>query len=179
MSDGEIQSQLRVAGDRGSGYFAGAAVEGIAAAALSTALSASLTDSSVVNAWQRRGRDWQDWCLADRRPQTCLARPFGSQRLAARGSIGLCIGRSVGWEDPVQTERVVRLFRNGRNQAVRIPRDLELPGNEALLHKEGDRLIVEPMPRKSLLDLLASWTPLAEEFPDIDADLEPLKDVNL
>lgn len=29
--------------------------------------------------------------------------------------------------------RQVRLFRNGRNQAVRIPRKLELPGNEALL----------------------------------------------
>ena len=79
----------------------------------------------------------------------------------------------------MQTERVVRLFRNGRNQAVRIPRDLELPGSEALIHKEGDRLIVEPMPRKSLLELLASWTPLAEELPDIDADLEPLEDVNL
>jgi antitoxin VapB len=78
----------------------------------------------------------------------------------------------------VQTERIVRLFRNGRNQAVRIPRDLELPGREALLHKEGDRLIVEPMPRPSLLELLATWTPLDEEFPEID-DLEPVEDVNL
>jgi antitoxin VapB len=78
----------------------------------------------------------------------------------------------------VQTERIVRLFRNGRNQAVRIPRDLELPGNEALLRKEGDRLIVEPMPRPSLLEIIATWTPLDEEFPDIE-DLEPLDDVNL
>lgn len=75
-------------------------------------------------------------------------------------------------------ERVVRLFRNGRNQAVRIPRDLELPGSEALLRKEGDRLIVEPMPRRSLLEVLASWAPLDEEFPDIDT-LEPIEDVNL
>ena len=78
----------------------------------------------------------------------------------------------------MQTERVVRLFRNGRNQAVRIPRDLELPGSEALLRKEGDRLIVEPMPRKSLLELLSTWSPLEEEFPDVD-DLEPVEDVNL
>jgi antitoxin VapB len=78
----------------------------------------------------------------------------------------------------VQTERIVRLFRNGRNQAVRIPRDLELPGREALLRKEWDRLIVEPMPRPSLLELLATWTPLDEEFPEID-DLEPVEDVNL
>jgi len=78
----------------------------------------------------------------------------------------------------VQTERIVRLFRNGRNQAVRIPRDLELPGSEALLRKEGNRLIVEPMPRPSLLEVLSRWEPLDEEFPDVD-DLEPAEDVNL
>lgn len=33
--------------------------------------------------------------------------------------------------DTMQTERHVRLFRNGANQALRIPRDLELPGNRA------------------------------------------------
>lgn len=78
----------------------------------------------------------------------------------------------------MQTERVVRLFRNGRNQAVRIPRDLELPGSEALLRKEGNRLIVEPMPRRSLLEVLSGWEPLDEEFPDVD-DLGPAEDVNL
>lgn len=78
----------------------------------------------------------------------------------------------------MQGERIVSLFRNGRNQAVRIPRDLELPGSQAILRKEGDRLIVEPMPRLSLLELLSTWEPLDEEFPDID-DLEPLKEVDL
>ena len=41
-------------------------------------------------------------------------------------------------------ERRVKLFRSGRNQAVRIPREFELPGDEAVMHKEGDRLIIEP-----------------------------------
>jgi antitoxin VapB len=76
----------------------------------------------------------------------------------------------------VDTRRV-SLFRNGRNQAVRIPRDLELPGNEALLRKEGDRLILEPAPPASLLDLLATLDPLHEELADIE-DL-PLRDVDL
>ena len=40
-------------------------------------------------------------------------------------------------------ERHVKLFRNGRNQAVRIPREFELPGTDAIMHKEGDRLILE------------------------------------
>ena len=43
------------------------------------------------------------------------------------------------------SQRHVRLFSNGRNQALRIPRELELEGEEALIHKEGDRLIVEPI----------------------------------
>jgi antitoxin VapB len=78
----------------------------------------------------------------------------------------------------VQTDRIVALFRNGRNQALRIPRDLELPGNEALLRKEGDRLIVEPVRRPSVLELLASWGPLEEDFPEIE-DPPPVDDVDL
>ena len=79
----------------------------------------------------------------------------------------------------MQTERVVRLFRNGRNQALRIPRDLELPGNEAIVRNEGNCLIVEPVQKLSVLALLASWEPLDEEFPDVDSDLPPLEDVDL
>ncbi len=44
-------------------------------------------------------------------------------------------------------ERRVRLFRNGRNQAVRIPREFELPGKSAVMRKEGDKLIMEPSRR--------------------------------
>ena len=64
-------------------------------------------------------------------------------------------------------ERRVRLFRNGRNQAVRIPREFELPGEDAIMRKDGERLIIEPAPRRSLLALLATLKPLEEEFPPI------------
>ena len=67
----------------------------------------------------------------------------------------------------MDTERHVRLFRNGRNQALRIPRDLELPGHEAILRKEGRRLVVEPVARPSLLAVLATLRPLDEELPRI------------
>lgn len=77
----------------------------------------------------------------------------------------------------MHTERIVRLLRNGSNQTVRIPRDLELPGFEALIRKEGDRLIIEPIPRRPLLSILSTWAPLDEEFPDIN-DLNPIEDVN-
>ncbi len=69
-------------------------------------------------------------------------------------------------------ERKVKLFRNGANQAVRIPREFELPGNEATMRKEGDCLIIEAAARKlSLAELLDRWAnepPLDEEFPEID-----------
>jgi len=64
-------------------------------------------------------------------------------------------------------ERRVRLFKNGRNQAVRIPRGFELPGKDAVMRKEGEKLIVEPVAPKSLLAVLATLTPLDEEFPEI------------
>ena len=78
-----------------------------------------------------------------------------------------------------ETERHVRLFRNGRNQALRIPREFELAGDEAIMRKEGDRLIVEPVGKGRLLVLLASLEPLEETFPDIDEDLPPLDEVEL
>ena len=72
------------------------------------------------------------------------------------------------------SERHVRLFRNGRNQALRIPREFELEGNEAIIHKEGERLIIEPVKKKGLLALLASWQPLPEGLPEIsDPELAP------
>lgn len=63
--------------------------------------------------------------------------------------------------------RHVRLFRNGRNQALRIPRDLELPGQAATLRKEGTRLIVEPVAAPSLLAVLQKLKPLDEELPRV------------
>ena len=66
------------------------------------------------------------------------------------------------------TERHVKLFKNGRNQAVRIPRAFELPGKDAIIRKEGRRLIIEPAPPRSLLAVLAALATLDEEFPAID-----------
>ena len=78
-----------------------------------------------------------------------------------------------------QSIRHVRLFKNGRSQAVRIPRELELPGKEAILRRdERGRLILEPMPRPRLLDLLETWKPLKvkDRLPEIeDGPAEPVK----
>jgi antitoxin VapB len=78
---------------------------------------------------------------------------------------------------PDSAGRHVKLFTNGRNQAVRIPREFELPGEDAIMRKEGDRLIIEPVPPRSLLSLLATLEPIDEDFPPV-SDL-PIDDVDV
>lgn len=42
---------------------------------------------------------------------------------------------------------IAKLFKNGSSQAVRLPRAFRLPGKEAAIHREGDRIILEPIER--------------------------------
>lgn len=80
---------------------------------------------------------------------------------------------------PSESVRHVRLFKNGRSQAVRIPREFELPGDEAILRRDkSGRLILQPIPRTKLLDLLSKWKALEEKdrLPAIeDRPAEPLE----
>lgn len=75
--------------------------------------------------------------------------------------------------------RHVKLFRNGRNQAVRIPVEFELPGKEAIMRRDGERLVIEPLRKRGLSALLKTFEPLDEEFADVDEGLLPLKDIKL
>lgn len=75
--------------------------------------------------------------------------------------------------------RHVHLFRNGRNQAVRIPRDMEFDADEAILRREGNRLIIEPVSTTPLLDRLATLKPIDAPFPDVDEGLGSADDVRL
>jgi antitoxin VapB len=74
-------------------------------------------------------------------------------------------------------QRHVRLFRNGRNQAVRIPVEFELPGKEAIMHRDGDRLVIEPARKRGLVALLKVMQPMNEAFPEIDDPVPPPEDV--
>jgi antitoxin VapB len=71
-------------------------------------------------------------------------------------------------EGAVDSQRHVKIFRNGRNQAIRIPREFELPGEDAVMRKEGDKLIIEAAPPRSLLTLLRTLSPIEEDFASID-----------
>ena len=79
----------------------------------------------------------------------------------------------------MKEERHVKLFRNGRNQAVRIPREFELEGDEAILSRDGDRLVLEPIRKGRLLETLRALGPLDEPFPDLDDSLPELDEPDL
>lgn len=78
-------------------------------------------------------------------------------------------------------QREAKLFRNNKSQAVRIPADFELPGDRVTIYRDGDRLVIEPLRRKNLLEVLAELEPLGPEdqFPDVDDTLLPAKEVDL
>ena len=89
----------------------------------------------------------------------------------------------------IDSARQVRLFRNGANQAVRIPREFELDGHDAIMRKVGNTLVIEPFkpnfPKGSreavslMLAELRKLGPIDEEFPDVDEGLLPLDDIVL
>ena len=68
--------------------------------------------------------------------------------------------------------RKVNLFTNGRSQAVRIPKEFAFSGKTVRMHKEGERLIIEPDQPKDLIAWLKTLEPIAEPFPEIE-DLPP------
>ena len=76
------------------------------------------------------------------------------------------------------TECRAELFRDDRGQAVLIPRRFEMNGSEVLICKRGERLILTPVRKNRLLDLLATWEPLNERLPEVD-DHPPLTENKL
>lgn len=67
-----------------------------------------------------------------------------------------------------QDARTVKLFRSGRHQVIRIPKEFQLPVDTAMLRHEGSRLVIEPLERPSLKALLASWEPLPDGLPPFE-----------
>lgn len=70
-------------------------------------------------------------------------------------------------------ERKVRVFKNGRSRAVRIPSDFDLRGDEVIIRQEDDGLItIQPTrtrrsPRE-IVEWLRAQPALEEDFPEIE-----------
>jgi antitoxin VapB len=46
--------------------------------------------------------------------------------------------------------------------------EFELPGDEAIMHRDGDRLVIEPLRKRGLIALLATMKPFDEGLPEIE-----------
>ncbi len=64
----------------------------------------------------------------------------------------------------MQTEQIVHLERIDNLQTLRIPSAFELRTSEALIRKEGDRLVIEPVQKPSLLAYLTTLEPIEDDF---------------
>lgn len=40
-----------------------------------------------------------------------------------------------------------KLFKNGNSQAVRLPKEFRFEGEEVLIHREGERIVLQPKKR--------------------------------
>jgi len=70
-------------------------------------------------------------------------------------------------------QRHVRLFRIGRCQAVHIPMEFELPGDEAIMYRAGGPLVIVPVRKRGLIALLKTMKPLNEDFPETADPIPP------
>ena len=61
--------------------------------------------------------------------------------------------------------RTAKLFRNGQNQAVRLPREFEMKAGEVIIRKQGNSLILTPRP-VTWQDYFASAQLLDSDFPE-------------
>jgi len=76
-------------------------------------------------------------------------------------------------------QRKIKLSQIDNNQILKIPREFTLSTNEVILRKENGYLIIKPITKPSLLQVLATLPILDEDFPNIDENLPPLEDVEV
>jgi antitoxin VapB len=66
---------------------------------------------------------------------------------------------------------IAKVFMNGRSQAIRLPKKFRVEGNEVYIHREDNRLIIEPKPQ-------ISWAEFFKTFkgdPNFDVKRAGLK----
>jgi antitoxin VapB len=69
-------------------------------------------------------------------------------------------------------KRTARLFRNGSNQAVRLPREYEIQAEEVYIERNGDVLVLTPKP-KNWDSYFAQARRLGADMPDQVEDALP------
>ncbi len=67
---------------------------------------------------------------------------------------------------------VAKLFRHGGSQAVRLPKAFRFEGTEVLIERQGENVVLKPVPPTKfrtfteIAEYLADRFPGAEDFPE-------------
>ncbi len=72
--------------------------------------------------------------------------------------------------------KVAKVFKNGRSQAVRIPKEFRLDTDEVLIERKGKNLVLTPRPKRGYRTLAEYWDKgphLSDDFPDYVPDPPP------
>ena len=66
-----------------------------------------------------------------------------------------------------------KLFKHGRSQAVRLPKEFRMPGKEVLVRRQGNQLVLEPLDANGLP--IGFWNDIDRLMDGLDfPDPEPI-----
>jgi antitoxin VapB len=100
-----------------------------------------------------------------------LVTPLNAAIVAADTRVARSERSSTSCDLPVLTHRIyfdampptrAKVFWSGNSQAVRIPKDFRIDGDEVLIEKDDDRLIVKPLRRRWSRQFLESFGAAAD-----------------
>jgi antitoxin VapB len=81
---------------------------------------------------------------------------------------------------PAKVSKVAKVFKNGRSQPVRIPKEFRPDVDEVLIERKGEQLILTPKivkPWKTWKEYFSRRKGLSDDFPDAieDTPIKPTK----
>ncbi len=71
--------------------------------------------------------------------------------------------------------RTAKLFKNGRSQAVRLPKEFRLPGKEVYIERRGSLVILRPKEALDWDEFFSKPSPFPRDFLAKRRDLKPQK----
>jgi len=60
--------------------------------------------------------------------------------------------------------KTAKLFKNGRSQAVRLPKEFRLPGSEVYIERRGSLVILRPMAKLDWEEFFSRPSPVPPDF---------------
>ncbi|MEM8828299.1 MAG: AbrB/MazE/SpoVT family DNA-binding domain-containing protein [Cyanobacteria bacterium P01_G01_bin.19] len=79
----------------------------------------------------------------------------------------------------MSAEYHVKLIQHGNTQTLSIPEEIALSATEVIVRQEGEKLIIEPLKKRSLLEVLATLEDSEEDINVGDEDLLSLDEIEI